>query len=195
MRLSPEEKGVLDSVAERGSAIVERAVVWSDINSGSRNLEGLETVRGLLKDAFAVLPTEPRDIALEPSIEIGADGRETEQAHPPSMAVIVRPEAPVQVVLTGHYDTVYPAGSRFQTVGTRARSRHHALAQRGHERRMAGQNAEVALGARGVDTVDLPREHLALRRDQREVELVGHQAASMAIFSALATASSIVPTM
>jgi glutamate carboxypeptidase len=36
------------------------------------------------------------------------------------MAVIVRPEAPVQVVLTGHYDTVYPAGSRFQTVGRRA---------------------------------------------------------------------------
>ena len=120
MRLSPEEKGVLDSVVERGSAIVERAVIWSDINSGSRNLEGLETVRGLLKDAFAVLPTEPRDIALQPSIEIGADGRETEQAHPPSMAVIVRPEAPVQVVLTGHYDTVYPAGSRFQTVSRRA---------------------------------------------------------------------------
>jgi glutamate carboxypeptidase len=120
MRLSPEEKGVLDSVVERGSAIVERAVIWSDINSGSRNLEGLETVRGLLKDAFAVLPTEPRDIALQPSIEIGADGRETEQAHPPSMAVIVRPDAPVQVVLTGHYDTVYPAGSHFQSVIARA---------------------------------------------------------------------------
>jgi len=120
MRLSPEEKGVLDSVVERGSAIVERAVIWSDINSGSRNLEGLETVRGLLKDAFAVLPTEPRDIALQPSIEIGADGRETEQAHPPSMSVIVRPDAPVQVVLTGHYDTVYPAGSHFQSVVARA---------------------------------------------------------------------------
>jgi hypothetical protein len=77
-------------------------------------------VRGLLKDAFAVLPTEPLDIPLQASIEIGADGREKEQAHPPSMAVIVRPEAPVQVVLTGHYDTVYPADSRFQTVGTRA---------------------------------------------------------------------------
>lgn len=120
MRLSPEEKAVLDSIAERGSAIVERAVGWSDVNSGSRNLAGLETVQGLLKDAFAVLPTEPQDIPLAASIEIAADGRETEQPHPPSMALIVRPEAPVQVVLTGHYDTVYPADSRFQTVGTRA---------------------------------------------------------------------------
>ena len=48
MRLSPEEKAVLDSIAERGSAIVERAVVWSDVNSGSRNLEGLRATLELL---------------------------------------------------------------------------------------------------------------------------------------------------
>ncbi len=119
MRLSPEEKAVLDSIAERGSAIVDRAVAWSDVNSGSRNLEGLNAVRGLLKDAFAVLPTEPQDIPLASSIEIAADGREKEQPHPPSLAVIVRPEAATQVVLTGHYDTVYPADSRFQAVTTR----------------------------------------------------------------------------
>ncbi|ATQ43403.1 hydrolase [Caulobacter mirabilis] len=119
MRLSPEEKAVLDSIAERGSAIVDRAIAWSDVNSGSRNLDGLNAVRGLLKDAFAVLPTEPQDIPLAASIEIAADGREREQPHPPSLAVIVRPEAATQVVLTGHYDTVYPADSRFQTVTTR----------------------------------------------------------------------------
>lgn len=119
MRLSPEEKAVLDSIAERGSTIVDRAVGWCAVNSGSRNLDGLETTRGLLKDAFAVLPTEPQDIPLQSSIEIAADGRETEQQHTPAIAVIVRPEAAVQVVLTGHYDTVYPADSRFQTVNTR----------------------------------------------------------------------------
>lgn len=119
MRLSPEEKAVLDSIAERGSAIVDRAVGWSEVNSGSRNLAGLETTLGLLKEAFAVLPTEPQDIPLQASIEIGDDGREHEQPHPPSMAVIVRPEAAIQVVLTGHYDTVYPADSHFQNVTTR----------------------------------------------------------------------------
>ena len=39
-------------------------------------------------------------------------------------------------------------------------------------------------------------EQLALRRDQGEVQLAGHAlSASAAIFSALATASSMVPTM
>ncbi|MFA7261638.1 MAG: hydrolase [Caulobacter sp.] len=119
MRLSPEEKAVLDALGEQGSAIVDRAVGWCAVNSGSRNGPGLEQTRGLLKDAFAALPTEPQDMPLAPSIEIAADGQEREQQHPPAIAVIVRPEAPVQVVLTGHYDTVYPADSRFQTVVTR----------------------------------------------------------------------------
>jgi glutamate carboxypeptidase len=119
MRLSPEEKAVLDAIGEQGSATVDRAVAWCAVNSGSRNLEGLEATRGILKDAFAALPAEPQDMPLLPSTEIGADGRAREQAHPPAIAVIVRPEAPVQVVLTGHYDTVYPAESRFQAVTTR----------------------------------------------------------------------------
>ncbi|MDO8297652.1 MAG: hydrolase [Caulobacter sp.] len=119
MRLSPEEKAVLDALGEQGAAIVDRAVGWCAVNSGSRNGPGLEQTRGLLKDAFAALPTEPQDMPLAPSIEIAADGQEREQQHPPAIAVIVRPEAPVQVVLTGHYDTVYPADSRFQTVVTR----------------------------------------------------------------------------
>lgn len=119
MRLSPEEKAVLDAIGEQGSAIVDRAVAWCAVNSGSRNGPGLEQTRGLLKDAFAALPTEPQDMPLAPSIEIAADGQEREQQHPPAIAVIVRPEAPVQVVLTGHYDTVYPADSRFQSVVTR----------------------------------------------------------------------------
>jgi len=50
---------------------------------------------------------------------IGPDGRVGEQAHTPAIAVVVRPEAPLQVVLTGHYDTVYPETSGFQTVQTR----------------------------------------------------------------------------
>ena len=33
-----------------------------------------------------------------------------------SLHVVVRPEAPIRLVLTGHYDTVFPAQSSFQTV-------------------------------------------------------------------------------
>ena len=61
---------------------------------------------------------------------------------------------------------------------------------------MAGPHAEIALAARRVDAVDLSGVELTLRRDQREVELVGHgYAASAAMRSAFSTASSIEPTM
>jgi glutamate carboxypeptidase len=79
----------------------------------------LERQRQILLDAAARLPAAPIDVPLSPSREVAADGRETEFQHPPSLAVVVRPEAAVQVVLTGHYDTVYPEGSPFQVVRTR----------------------------------------------------------------------------
>jgi len=119
MRLDSEDRVVLDHIAKVGGEIVDRAVDWCAINSGSRHLAGLERQRLALLDATASLPAAPVEIPLSPSREVGADGRETELAHPPSLAVIVRPEAAVQVVLTGHYDTVYPETSTFQQVRTR----------------------------------------------------------------------------
>ena len=120
MRLSPEEKAVLDAIAEQGSVIVGRAVDWCAVNSGSRNRAGLDAVRALLMEAFAVLPDAPTEIALAATSEVTADGRVIETANAPAIAVVVRPQAPVQVVMTGHYDTVFPADSRFQTVVDRA---------------------------------------------------------------------------
>ncbi|HWT52210.1 MAG TPA: M20/M25/M40 family metallo-hydrolase, partial [Caulobacter sp.] len=119
MRLNSEDRAVLDHIARDGGQIVDRAVAWCALNSGSRNVSGLERQRQVLLDAAARLPAAPIDIPLSPSREVAADGRETEFHHPPSLAVVVRPEAPVQVVLTGHYDTVYPETSSFQMVRTR----------------------------------------------------------------------------
>lgn len=119
MRLAPEDRIVLDRIAADGGRIVQRAVDWCAINSGSHNLKGLKKQRAALVEAMAELPAAPVDVPLAPTVEIGPDGRERELAHPASIAVVVRPEAPVQVVLTGHYDTVYPPESRFQSVLTR----------------------------------------------------------------------------
>jgi glutamate carboxypeptidase len=119
MRLNDEDRAVLRHLAGQGPLIIDRAVAWCAINSGSRHLGGLERQRQVLLDAFGNLPAAPADIPLGASPEVGADGRIGEQAHPAAIAVVVRPEAPVQVVLTGHYDTVYPETSGFQTVTTR----------------------------------------------------------------------------
>ena len=119
MRLNDDDRAVLRHLADQGALIIDRAVAWCAINSGSRHLAGLERQRQVLLDAFGTLPAAPADIPLSASPEIGADGRVGEQAHPAAIAVVVRPEAPVQVVLTGHYDTVYPETSGFKTVTTR----------------------------------------------------------------------------
>lgn len=119
MRLNDEDRAVLDHLAEQGALIIDRAVAWCAVNSGSRHLAGLERQRQILLDAFSNLPAAPTDIPLAASPEVGADGRIGEQAHPGAIAVVVRPQAPVQVVLTGHYDTVYPETSGFQAVTTR----------------------------------------------------------------------------
>jgi len=118
--LTDADRALLDSIDARGSALVERAVGWCAIASGSRNLTGLKTQRAALADAFAVLPGELEEAPLAPTVEIDGHGRETSLAHPPAIRLTVRPEAPVQVVLTGHYDTVFPEGSSFSTVAARA---------------------------------------------------------------------------
>ncbi|HEY3814122.1 MAG TPA: hydrolase [Caulobacteraceae bacterium] len=119
MRILSEDKTVLDAIAERGGAIVSRAVDWCAINSGSRHLDGLERQRAVLEDALKSLPATVERKPLTPSLEIADDGSERRQTHPDALYVEVRPHAPVQVVLTGHYDTVYPASSPFQIVRRR----------------------------------------------------------------------------
>ena len=68
---------------------------------------------------MAALPGMLERLPLSPSVEITADGRESEQAHPDALQLSVRPDAPLQIAMTGHYDTVYPASSPFQSVTTR----------------------------------------------------------------------------
>jgi len=53
MRLNSEDRAVLDHIARDGGLIVDRAVDWCAINSGSRHLAGLERQRQILLDLAA----------------------------------------------------------------------------------------------------------------------------------------------
>jgi glutamate carboxypeptidase len=119
MRLTADDQSVLGALAGRGEALVRRAVAWSAISSGSRNSEGLEAQRVALAEVLGQLPGEVEQLSLAASIEIGADGSVRGQSHPDALRLTVRPDAPVQVVLTGHYDTVYPAETSFRAVRIR----------------------------------------------------------------------------
>lgn len=122
MRILPEDQAVLDHVVARGPALIARAVDWSNLNSGSRNTPGLMTVLAALEaEVREALPEATMErVTTADSVSVGDDGATRTETYAPALRISMRPEASVQVVLTGHYDTVYPAESVFQTVRTRA---------------------------------------------------------------------------
>jgi len=104
------------AVVERAGAepMLDQLLSWAAINSGSRNLGGLERMADVLVDAFAALPGLLR---LENPAEVkavDASGRSVGVKHGRHLHLTVRPTAPVQLLLTGHMDTVYGLDHPFQ---------------------------------------------------------------------------------
>src|SRR5438270_8412404 len=111
-----ELSSVERAVVERASAehMLDSVLAWSAINSGSRNLGGLERMADVLVDAFAVLPGLLRLENPAPVEAVDASGRTASVRHGRHLHLTVRPTAPVQLLLTGHMDTVYAADHPFQ---------------------------------------------------------------------------------
>jgi glutamate carboxypeptidase len=110
--LSPIERSAIEQVGT--APLLAQVQEWAAINSGTRNLAGVAAVGARLADAFAALPGA---LAMaEPSPVETVDGAGSTQLldHGRHLHLAVRPEAPVQLLLTGHMDTVYPADHAFQ---------------------------------------------------------------------------------
>jgi len=105
---------LLERLDAESASLVSRTETWSAINSGSYELDGLARMRGLLADAASALPGQLDVVALAPSQRIKPNGESLDIEHGASLRLRVRPEAPIQVALTGHYDTVFPAAHAFQ---------------------------------------------------------------------------------
>jgi glutamate carboxypeptidase len=111
--LSPTEQKAIERAA--AEPMLEQVETWAEINSGSRNLEGLGDMAYLLSDAFAVLPGELAFEEPSPVEAVDSAGRTIEIAHGKNLHVTVRPGAPVQLLFTGHMDTVFGVDHQFQT--------------------------------------------------------------------------------
>jgi glutamate carboxypeptidase len=96
--------------------MLDQVTAWAAVNSGSRNLAGLDAVATLLADAFAGLPGRIELIDAAPVEAMGADGSLAELAHGRNLRLKVRSDAPVQLLFTGHMDTVFAADHDFQKV-------------------------------------------------------------------------------
>ena len=109
---------VEQELVERASAapMREQVILWSQMNSGSGNLPGLAALAQLLADDFSALPGTIRLVDPAPVSAIDAGGRAQELAHGRHLHLTVRPAAPVQLLLTGHMDTVYAVDHPFQSL-------------------------------------------------------------------------------
>lgn len=96
--------------------MLDQVLAWSAINSGSRNLDGLATMAGLLADAFSALPGELALLDPAPVEAMAPDGSLKTIPHGRNLHLKVRPDAPVQLLFTGHMDTVFGVDHPFQTV-------------------------------------------------------------------------------
>lgn len=104
-----------DALTQR---MLETTVRLSDINSGSWNRDGIASVQSLLAELF-----EPLSDSYE--ARQGADisrmddsGDEVLFTPNPIQIFRARPQAPLQLVMTGHSDTVFARESHFQTCHT-----------------------------------------------------------------------------
>lgn len=114
MTISTADHPALEAAA--AAPMLAQVQQWAAVNSGTTNLAGLKTVAGMLADGFAALPGEVRLVPPEPVEAVRADGTVNIIERGAHLHVRVRPEAPVQLLLTGHMDTVFAADHPFQSL-------------------------------------------------------------------------------
>jgi glutamate carboxypeptidase len=106
------------TTVERAAAepMLDQVLEWSAVNSGSRNIAGLERMSALLADAFSALPGKVELVEAAPVETVDASGKRVAVEHGRNLHLTVRPDAPVQLLFTGHMDTVFGETHAFQRV-------------------------------------------------------------------------------
>ena len=112
--LTSQERACVEAAS--AAPMLAQVENWDEVNSGSRNLDGLAVLGARLAGAFADLPGEIAMLDPMPVEAIDAAGKSYEIAHGRNLHLKVRPDAPVQLLFTGHMDTVFGADHPFQSL-------------------------------------------------------------------------------
>jgi glutamate carboxypeptidase len=110
--LLPHEQAALERPDH--DRMLSQVQIWAGINSGTDNLKGLSATASLLADAFGSLHGKVELIEPAPVERVLADGSIVEVENGRHLVATVRPDAPIQLLLTGHMDTVFSVDHPFQ---------------------------------------------------------------------------------
>ncbi len=105
------DAAALDRVRERQTLMLQRTLDWAAVNTGSWNAEGLKVFAPMLGEALCELDADVTMAETAPIERVTNAGDVEGFSTGPVVLAAARPDAPVQVVLTGHYDTVFPPGT------------------------------------------------------------------------------------
>ncbi len=113
--IAPDIREQLDWLDSQREHMVFLTEAWSRINSGSYNVEGVRAMREALSDNFHWLGGEQEVVPMAPLVTVDAKGDEVRLPIAEALTIRKRPNAPVQILLVGHMDTVYGPEHPFQT--------------------------------------------------------------------------------
>lgn len=106
----------LDWLATQQDQATERVVALCNINSGSFHAEGVDAVGEALLPLCTALGADTSRPEVPALRQLTDDGQWAERPLGRALVASRHPDAPLQVFLGGHLDTVFPADSPFQTV-------------------------------------------------------------------------------
>lgn len=101
---------------ERVAELVETVSGWANVNSGSHHPAGVTRMAKLLAVKLEEFCPEVSLLPFSPYEEIADDGRRVCHSLGSGVCARCRPEAPVQILLNGHLDTVFGPENPFQRV-------------------------------------------------------------------------------
>lgn len=105
---TPIDIAICEDIVAMEDVMKSRTLEWANINTGSWNKDGLDQLAPKLADAFSVLDAEVHLDEAAPFEMVNSAGEVDHFQSGHIIRVKARPEAPVQVVMSGHYDTVFP---------------------------------------------------------------------------------------
>ncbi len=110
-QLNQDDADICTRVAALEQPMQSRTLDWARVNTGSWNSAGLQALAPVIAKAFQTLDARVDMVSTEPFESINSRGESEGYQTGPIVKISARPEAPVQVVMSGHYDTVFPAGT------------------------------------------------------------------------------------
>lgn len=109
--MNENDRVLCEQLESKREFMINRTSSWASHNTGSWNIEGLKNFAPILVHAFGELDAEVTLQDGPPFEAIDTMGRVSKTHTAPIVRIVARPDAPKQIVMSGHYDTVFPPGT------------------------------------------------------------------------------------